>query len=57
MRATEKERLLQELRQDMARKGGHARKANLTPEQLSRIGRKGAKVRWAKERAAAGTAA
>lgn len=30
------------------RKGGLARKANLTPEKLSAIGRKGAAARWAK---------
>ena len=30
------------------KKGGKARAANLTPEQLAEIGRKGAAVRWAK---------
>jgi general stress protein YciG len=29
-------------------KGGKARAANLTPEQLSEIGRKGAAARWGK---------
>lgn len=32
------------------RKGGKARAANLTPEQLSEIGRKGALARWQKTR-------
>jgi hypothetical protein len=30
-----------------ARKGGHARAAKLSPAKLSRIGRKGARARWA----------
>ena len=30
------------------RKGGKARAANLTPEQLAEIGRKGAAARWGK---------
>ena len=33
-----------------ARKGGLARAAKLTPEQLSELGRKAALARWAKER-------
>jgi len=32
------------------RKGGKARAANLTPEQLSEIGRKGAAARWPRTR-------
>jgi general stress protein YciG len=31
------------------KKGGKARAANLTPEQLSEIGRKGAEARWRKK--------
>jgi general stress protein YciG len=34
---------------EMGRKGGTARAKNLTPEQLSAIGRKGAQSRWAKK--------
>jgi general stress protein YciG len=33
------------------KKGGKARAANLTPEQLSEIGRMGAAKRWAKQNA------
>ena len=36
------------------KKGGKARAANLTAEQLSEIGRKGAAKRWAKRNAATG---
>lgn len=32
------------------RKGGKARAANLTPEQLAEIGRKGATARWGKDK-------
>ncbi len=32
------------------RKGGPARAAALTPEELSAIGRKGAEARWGKKR-------
>lgn len=32
---------------EMAKLGGHARAKNLTKEQLSKIGRKGAQKRWA----------
>lgn len=31
---------------EMGRKGGQKRAANLTAEQLSEIGRKGAEARW-----------
>lgn len=34
----------------LGRKGGNARKAKLTPERLSEIGRRAATVRWAKAR-------
>lgn len=37
------------------KKGGKARAANLTPEQLSQIGRKGAEVRWKKRAKGEGT--
>ena len=36
------------------KKGGKARAANLTPEQLSEIGRMGAAKRWAKRNRAEG---
>lgn len=39
------------------KKGGKARAANLTPEQLSEIGQKGAAVRWAKQKQAKGLVA
>ena len=32
------------------KRGGQARAKNLTPEQLSAIGRKGAAARWLKKR-------
>lgn len=38
------------------KKGGKARAANLTPEQLAEIGRMGAAARWAKQRQAKGQA-
>ena len=38
------------------KKGGKARAANLTPEQLSEIGRKGAEARWKKKAMGGGTA-
>lgn len=38
------------------KKGGKARAANLTPEQLSEIGRKGAEARWEKKARGGGTA-
>ena len=38
----------------MARMGGHARAAKLTEAQKSTAGRKAAKARWAKWRAANG---
>ncbi len=31
------------------KKGGHARAANLSPEELSAIGRKAAQARWGKK--------
>ena len=34
---------------EMGRRGGTARGKNLTPEQLSKIGKKGARTRWAKK--------
>jgi general stress protein YciG len=36
------------------KRGGKARAANLTPEQLSEIGRKGAKARWNKAKTGGG---
>lgn len=36
------------------KKGGKARAANLTPEQLAEIGRMGAAARWAKQKQARG---
>jgi general stress protein YciG len=39
------------------KKGGKARAANLTPEQLAEIGRMGAAARWAKQGRAKGQAA
>lgn len=33
----------------LGRKGGKARKKNLTPEQLREIGKKGAEARWGKK--------
>ena len=33
----------------LGRRGGHARAKNLTKEQLTAIGKKGAKKRWAKK--------
>jgi len=38
------------------KKGGKARAANLTPERLSEIGKKGAKARWEKKAKGRGTA-
>jgi len=39
------------------KKGGKARAANLTPEQLAEIGRMGAAARWAKHPQRTGRAA
>ena len=36
------------------KRGGKARAANLTPEQLSEIGRKGAETRWGKAKGRGG---
>jgi general stress protein YciG len=36
--------------QALGRKGGIARKRNLSPEQLAEIGRKGANAKWAKHK-------
>ena len=33
----------------LGRKGGKARKANLTPERLSEIGRRAALIRWTRK--------
>jgi hypothetical protein len=38
------------------KKGGKARAANLTPEQLSAIGKKGATARWRKVKGRGGAA-
>ena len=57
MRPEEKERLLQEARSELARKGGLAVGAKLTAEQRKRRARKGAKARWAKRKAASDAAA
>lgn len=38
------------------KRGGKARAANLTPEQLAEIGRKGAEARWKKKVKGGGTA-
>ena len=35
---------------ELGRKGGLARKQNLTPEQLSAIGKRGAAARWKKNK-------
>jgi hypothetical protein len=35
---------------ELGRKGGLARKRNLTPEELSAIGKRGAAIRWKKNR-------
>jgi hypothetical protein len=35
---------------ELGRKGGLARKKNLTPEEISAIGKRGAAIRWAKKK-------
>ena len=39
---------------EIGRKGGQERAKNLTAEQLSEIGRKGAEARWGSKKKAAG---
>jgi general stress protein YciG len=43
---------MSELGKMYGKQGGDARAKNLTPEELSAIGRKGALAMWAKKRAA-----
>jgi hypothetical protein len=35
---------------ELGRRGGLARKRNLTPEELTAIGKRGAAIRWAKKK-------